>query len=160
MHWSDKYVGMPYIPEIGDCAALAARVSEEVFGVRPGLPVVHAQTLRDQANQIIEHRDELADRIQDPVDGCPALFIGRGRLCHIGVMCWIAHEWWVLHADQSAGSVIRQRLRDMTRIHFRLEGFYSWKRSESQSQERLCKTAVTVGLDTPNSTDKSVLDTP
>lgn len=127
MHWSDKYVGLPYVPETGDCAALAARVSAEQFGVAPQLPTSHAATLRDQSAQIIEHRDELAARIEVPFDGCPALFIGRGRLCHIGVMCWIAHEWWVLHADQTAGAVIRQRLRDMTRIHFRLEGYYKWK---------------------------------
>ncbi|MGV2896731.1 hypothetical protein ACNPPY_13145 [Achromobacter sp. AGC78] len=127
MHWSDKYVGLPYVPETGDCAALAARVSAEVFGIRPLLPVSHAQTLRDQSAQIIECREDLAERVENATDGCPALFIGRGRLCHIGVMCWIAHEWWVLHADKSAGSVIRQRLRDMTRIHFKLEGYYRWK---------------------------------
>jgi len=127
MHWSDKYVGLAYVPETGDCAALAAKVSKEVFGVTPNLPASHATTLRDQSAQIVDCKDELADRIDSPVDGCPALFIGRGRLCHIGVMCWLAHEWWVLHADQSAGSVIRQRLRDLTRIHFKLEGYYRWK---------------------------------
>lgn len=127
MHWSDKYVGLPYVPETGDCAALAAMVSAKEFGHVPAIPGSHASTLREQTAQILEHRDELAERIDGPVDGCPALFIGRGRLCHIGVMCWLAHEWWVLHADQSAGAVIRQRLRDMTRIHFRLEGYYRWK---------------------------------
>lgn len=127
MHWSDKYVGLPYVAETGDCAALAERVAIAEFGVFPNVPSSHASTLRDQTAQILEHRDELAERVETPTDGCPALFIGRGRLCHIGVMCWLAHEWWVLHADQSAGAVIRQRLRDMTRIHFRLEGYYKWK---------------------------------
>ena len=127
MHWSDRFVGLPYIPGGGDCAALAARVAGEIFGQRPPLPLSHATGLRDQAAQILEHRDELAERIERPVDGCPALFIGRGRLCHIGVMCWLAGEWWVLHADQSAGSVLRQRLRDVTRLHWKLEGYYRWK---------------------------------
>lgn len=127
MHWSDKYVGLPYVPETGDCAALAAMVSAKEFGMAPNIPSSHALTLRDQTTQILAHRDELAERIESPFDGCPALFIGRGRLCHIGVMCWLAHEWWVLHADQTAGAVIRQRLRDMTRIHFKLEGYYKWK---------------------------------
>lgn len=127
MHWSDKYVGLPYVPETGDCAALAAQVSANEFGMVPDLPDAHASTLRSQTAQILTHRDNLAEKIETPFDGCPALFIGRGRLCHIGVMCWLAHEWWVLHADQTAGAVIRQRLRDMTRIHFKLEGFYKWK---------------------------------
>lgn len=127
MHWSDRYVGLPYVPETGDCAALAAKVSHEVFGKVPPMPSSHAVGLRDQTAQIIEHRDELADRVEHPTDGCPALFVGRGRLCHIGVMCWLAGEWWVLHADQSAGAVLRQRLRDLTRLHWKLEGYYRWK---------------------------------
>lgn len=126
-HWSDKYINQPYIPEAGDCAALAERVAREVFGKVVGLPTSHASTYRAQAKQIMELRDDYAERIGEPVDGCPALFVGRGRLCHIGVMCWIDNEWYVLHADQSFGAVVRQRLRDVTRIHFKLENFYRWK---------------------------------
>lgn len=126
MHWSDPYIGLPYIVETGDCAALAERVAREVFGKAVCLPASHASTYRDQAKQIIESRDSYATRIDKPVDGCPALFVGRGCLCHIGVMCWIAGEWHVLHADQSAGFVLRQRLRELTRIHFKLEGYYAW----------------------------------
>lgn len=125
-HWSDPYVGNVYAPETGDCAALAERVAREVFGKIVGLPTSHASTYRDQAKQILELRDDYATKIAAPVDGCPALFIGRGRLCHIGVMCWIAGEWYVLHADSTAGFVLRQRLRDVTRLHFKLDGFYAW----------------------------------
>lgn len=126
MHWSDPYVGLPYVVETGDCAALAERVASEVFGKAICLPASHAITYRDQAKQILGARDSYATKIDSPVDGCPALFIGRGRVCHIGVMCWIAGEWYVLHADQSAGFVLRQRLRDLTKIHFQLEGYYAW----------------------------------
>lgn len=126
MHWSDVYIGEPYIPETGDCAALAERVAFEVFGKSVCLPTTHALTYREQATQIMGLRESYAEQIPSPIDGCPVLFIGRGRLCHIGVMCWIADEWWVLHADQSAGSVLRQRLRDVTRLHFKVEGYYQW----------------------------------
>lgn len=126
-HWSDKYIGEPYIEEEGDCAALAERVANEEFGLLIGLPTSHARTYREQAKQILELRDDYAVKIEKPFDGCPALFIGRAQLCHIGVMCWLAHEWWVLHADQTAGYVVRQRLRDVTKVHFKLEGFYQWK---------------------------------
>lgn len=127
MHWSDKYVGLPYLPQEFDCASLAAKVSEDVFQKTIDLPLSHGDTYRGQSKQILRHRDELAYKIEKPVDGCPALFYGRGRLCHIGVMCWIEGDWWVLHNDESSRFVIRQRLRDMTRILFKLEGFYSWK---------------------------------
>lgn len=127
MHWSDKYVGQPYIPETGDCAALAERVQREVFGKQIGLPTSHATTLRDMTAQILELQDSYAEKIDTPFDGCPALFIGRGRLCHIGVMCWLANEWYALHANQSFGFVTREPLRTLTQIHFKLEGFYKWK---------------------------------
>lgn len=127
MHWSDKYIGLPYILGSFDCAALAAQVSKEVFKYPIGLPGDHSVTLRGQTKQILTHKDDLAYKIEQPIDGCPALFYGRGRLCHIGVMCWIANDWWILHADQTSGFVIRQRLRDMTRIHYTLEGYYKWK---------------------------------
>lgn len=125
-HWSDRYVGEPYIPEVADCAALAERVAREVFGIEVGLPTGHATTYRAQAKQIIELKYSYAEAINEPFDGCPVLFIGRGHLCHAGVMCWLAHEWWVLHADQSCGYVVRQRLRDVTRLHWKLEGYYRW----------------------------------
>jgi len=127
MHWSEKYVGEPYVSGVADCAALAARVAREVLGIACRLPDVHEKGLRGQAAQIQAHKDTIAERSAVAMDGHPVLFIGRGRTCHIGVMCWIASEWWVLHADQSAGFVIRQRLRDMTRVLYQLEGFYTWK---------------------------------
>lgn len=127
IHWSDKYVGEPYVPTVGDCAALAARVNKEQFNKLPDLPNSHASTLREQSKQIVDLKEDLAVKIDQPFDGCPVLFVGRGRLCHIGVMCWIVNDWWVLHADQTVGFVVRQRLRDMTRLHYRIEGFYQWK---------------------------------
>lgn len=127
IHWSDKYVGEPYISTANDCAALAVRVNKDQFNKLPELPTVHAETIREQTKQIISLKNDLAVKINEPFDGCPVLFIGRGRLCHIGVMCWIAHDWWVLHADQTAGFVVRQRLRDITRLHYQIEGYYQWK---------------------------------
>ncbi|WP_041683493.1 hypothetical protein [Pusillimonas sp. T7-7] len=124
--WHEKYVGLPYIPGSGDCAALAERVAREVFGKTIGLPAGHASTYREQAKQILELRDSYARKIDKPVDGCPVLLIGRGRLCHIGVMCWISNEWFVLHANQSFGAVTCERLRDLTRIHWKVENFYEW----------------------------------
>jgi hypothetical protein len=126
MHWSDRYVGEPYLAEVADCAVLAARVAREVFGKEVSLPVSHAATVRAQATQIVDCKDAYARRIRAPEDGSPVLLIGRGVSCHIGVMCWIAGEWWVLHANQSFGFVTRERLRSMTRLHYRVEGYYVW----------------------------------
>jgi hypothetical protein len=127
MHWSDRYVGLPYIAESGDCAALAARVANEVLHIDCQLPAAHSVTLREQAKQIMEYRDSLAVRVDHALDAQPALFIGRGRTCHIGVVCLIDAQLWILHSDQGSGFVVRERLQNMTQPHrFQLEGFYKW----------------------------------
>lgn len=127
MHWSDRFVGEPYIPETADCAALAERVAREVFGKTIGLPAGHAEGYIEQAKQIAEMKDDYAIRVGGPEDGCPVLLTGRAQSCHIGVMCWLANEWWVLHANQGYGMVTRERLRALTRLHFKVEGYYRWK---------------------------------
>lgn len=125
-HWSDKYIGQPYVPEVGDCAAFAERVAREVLGIDPKLPVSHEQSLRAQAEQITELKDIHAVRVDAPIDGQPVLFVARGRFFHIGVAALIGGETWVVHADQGAGAVVCQRLADMTRWAYRWEGWYKW----------------------------------
>ena len=125
-HWSDRYIGLPYVPEVGDCAAFAERVAREVLGVDPKLPVSHEKSLRAQAEQITELKHIHAVRVDNPIDGQPVLFVARGRFFHIGVAALIGGETWIVHADQSAGAVVCQRLADMTRWAYRLEGAYKW----------------------------------
>lgn len=127
MHWSDRYMNQPYVPVTGDCAAFAERIANEVLGLLPGLPGSHAAGLREQAGQIADLKQEFADKVSTPIEGHPVLLISRGDLFHIGVMCKLAGEWWVLHADKGFGAVVRQRLRAMTLVEYRLEGFYKWK---------------------------------
>ncbi|MGB3290923.1 MAG: hypothetical protein WBA83_16750 [Burkholderiaceae bacterium] len=126
MHWSEKYIGEPYIPEVADCAVLAVRVAKDVLGRDIALPVSHAATIRAQAKQIDELKDDYAVCVDAPIDGQPVLLIGRGHSCHIGIMCWVANEWYVLHANQSFQHVTLQRLRDMTRMDYKVEGYYQW----------------------------------
>ncbi|ARP89831.1 hypothetical protein CAL14_05610 [Bordetella genomosp. 9] len=126
MHWSDRYLGEPYVPEVGDCASLAARVAREILGIDCGLPEGHATGLWEQSAQVLANKDALAQRVERPIDAQPALFLARGRLAHIGVACLIGPEVWILHADQSAGAVVRERLTAMTKFRYKLEGFYKW----------------------------------
>lgn len=126
MHWSEKYLGEAYIPGVADCAVLAVRVAREVLGRDISIPVPHAATIRAQAAQIDAMKDDYAKRIESPKDGHPVLLVGRGRNCHIGIMCWLANEWWILHANQTFQSITRERQRDVTRVHYRVEGFYEW----------------------------------
>ena len=126
-HWSDKYLGEPYVPDSGDCAVFVHRVTRAEFDIDPLIPTSHASTLREQAKQIHSAKSDLAVKIDQPVEGCPVILESRGRTSHIGIMCWMVGEWWVLHADQSVGAVVRERLRDITKLRYKVEGFYQWK---------------------------------
>lgn len=126
MHWSERYVGMPYVEGDADCAALAARVQREVFGRAIGLPADRAGTLRGLTRQIEDLRADYAERTDAPADGDGVLMIGRGRLDHIGLYCLIDGTPWVLHAMRNAGAVVLHRLSVIDEQGLRVEGFYRW----------------------------------
>lgn len=125
-HWSDSYIGAPYIPEVADCMHLAERVAREVLGLEPGLPQTHEASLRKQAEQISRLKSSYAERVGAPIDGHPALFVARGKFYHCGAVALIDGVVWVLHNDQAAGMVVRERLREMTNWAYKFEGFYKW----------------------------------
>lgn len=125
IHWSDQYVGQPYVPQTGDCAAFAQRVAREILKIDPGLPQAESSHYRAQTRQIIAHKDAYAVKIEQPEDGHPVLMLARGKLCHIGVMCRVANRWWILHADQPSGQVLRQREKDLS-LKYQVEGYYRW----------------------------------
>lgn len=124
MHWSDRYIGLPYSEQ--DCAELAARVQREIFGRAIRLPSVRATSLRGLTRQIEALKDDYAQRTDRPVDGDAVLMVSRGRLEHIGVYCDIAGQAWVLHAMQNAGQVVRHPLRALAQQGLAIEGYYRW----------------------------------
>ena len=125
-HWTDRYIGKPYIAGVADCMNLVERVANEVLGIYPGIPTSHETSLRGQAKQLAELKWNYARRVDAPIEAQPVLFVARGRFFHCGVAAIIGGETWVLHADSMIGMVVCQRLRDMTRWTYQLEGFYSW----------------------------------
>jgi len=130
-HWSDAYMGREYDPDIAHCGTLAQAVARDILGMAVWLPAVPARQPFARNQQIRAHRDAVAERVPAPADGHPVLMLARGRLQHIGVMCDIGGRWYVLHADDGFGEVIRQPLRLRGGVHFVddcvIEGFYKWK---------------------------------
>lgn len=125
-HWTDRYIGKPYIAGVADCMNLAEQVANEVLGIYPGIPASHETSLRGQAKQLAELKWNYARRVDAPIEAQPVLFVARGRFFHCGVAAIIGGETWVLHNDQSAGMVVCQRMRDLTRWAYSLEGYYRW----------------------------------
>ena len=125
-HWTDAYIGLPYIEGENDCAAFTARVQREVFGREIRLPSERAAGVRGWSAQIEAHRDDVARPTHSPVEGDAVLMIGRGRLCHIGTFVPIHGALWVIHAMRSAGQVVMHRIHALPRVGLEVEGYYRW----------------------------------
>lgn len=129
MHWSEKYIGQPYIPNEADCARLLCRVRREVF-VKPvpqEAELERAASRLGRAAQMRDAVDVLGIRTESPSEGDAVLMICRSRPSHIGAYCVVNGEPSVLHAMENAKQVVLHRLRDLHRVNLSVEGFYAWK---------------------------------
>lgn len=128
-HWSDAYVGRPYVPGVTDCAELAAAVQREVFGRPVEIPAERPDSPESGAALIARLQHDHAVPIAAPVEGC-AVLLRRGAIArpwHIGTYFERAGEGYILHSTRAAGAATVVRLRDIGRFGFQVEGFYAWK---------------------------------
>lgn len=140
-HWSDAYVGRPYVEGEFDCAELARTVNREVFGRAIRLPAERWHAGKAGAARLMAMRAQIEDGKADygvptdaPQDGDAVLLYSRARLAHIGLYCLIPQGLpsvvggaaWVLHAADDARQAVRTRLRELERLGYRLEGYYTW----------------------------------
>lgn len=129
MHWSEPYIGAPYVHGAADCLALFVRVSREVFGreIPDGATIDRAVSRLGRAAQMSDGVESLGQVTESPKEGDAVLMICAGRPSHIGVYCLVDNEPSVLHAMENAGMVVRHAIRELPRYALRLEGFYTWK---------------------------------
>lgn len=129
MHWSEQYIGDPYVLGDADCARLIARVRREVYE----LPVpsdVEVDRAASRLGRVGQMNDLVAiygQRTDNPEEGDVVLMMCRGRPSHVGAYCVVDNEPCVLHAMENAGMVVRHRLRDLPKVLLTVEGFYKWK---------------------------------
>lgn len=116
-----------YVEGQFDCVALAAAVRREVFGQDVTLPSERWSGPFGRSAQLAGELSDYGVRTEAPVEGDAVLLVVLGRLQHIGVYCVIDGEPWVLHNASNFGAVVRQRLREMSRFGYTVEGFYKWK---------------------------------
>lgn len=128
-HWSEAYIGEPYIKGEADCARLLCRVRREVFSlpVPSGAEIDRAASRLGRAAQMEDGVEAFGERVSDPKEGDAVLMICRGRPSHIGVFCIVDGERCVLHAVENIGMVVLHRLRDLHKTMLAVEGFYAWK---------------------------------
>ena len=128
-HWSENYIGEPYIKGEADCAALLCRVRREVFAlpVPDGAQIARAASALGRQAQMADGVAAFGQPTAFPAEGDAVLMLCRGRPSHIGVYCEVDGERCVLHAMENLGMVVLHRLRELHRALLDVEGFYQWK---------------------------------
>ncbi len=127
MHWTDRYVGRPYVKDQLDCGGWVEKILREQFKREIELPRERAQGLRPRSKQIQLERDNYLERTGTPAEGDCVLMIGRGDLWHMGLMVWIQREPYVLHAMEGFGQVVLHRVRQLAALGLTVEGYYRWR---------------------------------
>lgn len=127
---AQAFVGREYVPGVYDCAHLAVDVQRAVFGRAVALPGQHKQGRAGQVAQIRACRDNLAERIAEPVQGCAVLLTAENDaghpVWHIGTVFYFKGEAWVLHNSAHQGSAWMTRLSAFGAQGIRIEGYYRW----------------------------------
>lgn len=124
-HWSEAYLGRPYVEDVFDCAVLAETVRREVFGHDLQLPSERRPGPYGRAIQLRQHLPDFVAPTTGPRDGDAVLIVAKGREQHIGLYCLIGAEPWVLHNIERS-TVHRIRVRDMEKWGYKIEGYYRW----------------------------------
>jgi len=133
-HWSDKYVGKPYVAEVYDCGEMAREVLQREFHRIVLIPSDRnyagkegREKIKAVAKQILHERDRVGYRTSDPTDGDGVLMFSGSKMMHVGIYCIINGEPWVLHCAERPAQVIKTRVRELEPRGFKLEGYYKWK---------------------------------
>lgn len=133
-HWSENYVGRPYVEKQFDCGELARTVQREVFGKDVAIPTERRyEELKGRSrfeamtSQIAEEKDTYARRTETPEEGDGVLLAYRKNYWHIGVYCFVNGEAYVLHAaDGKVGMVVMNKIRELAGRGYVVEGYYKW----------------------------------
>ena len=132
-HWSDKYLGRPYLRGTFDCADLVVEVARAEFGRAVALPR-HAEGVRARDRQIEQLTGALGRRLdrlagETLQDGDIVLMKAAGRRLslghHIGVAAALPLALCVLHCLAGIG-VTRHPIDCLAERQLTLTGIYRW----------------------------------
>ena len=127
-HWTDQYVGTPYIVGEFDCANLVEQVLEEQFSVDSYFPKERdGESVLALSSQIDQLRDDYAEEINSVTEGCLILMRARKRLNHIGIGFLKNNEPYCLHNMRNVGMVCAHRVRDLHKLNLEVAGIYKLK---------------------------------
>ena len=129
MHWSDKYIGLPYHKY--NCAELVQLVLKKEFGIKIhyNFDMPDSHNVFAMSNDVKKYSMKFFDKkMQAPSEGCAVLMHGRRQLCHTGIATKIKNSWYILHSLNTSKMCIRQRLNAIKDSGLEIEGYYTWQK--------------------------------
>lgn len=129
MHWSDKYLGLPYHKY--NCAELMQLVLRKEYGIN-----IHYNFEMPEEDNVFGMSAEIKKqaktyfdkKLESPVDGCAVLMHGKRQLCHTGIATRINNSWYILHSINTAKMCIRQKINRVADYGLAIEGYYTWQK--------------------------------
>jgi hypothetical protein len=119
-HWTQAYVGLPYIMGVGECGHRAALVWRERFGFE--VEAAPAFGDMEAAQKLI--RAKLAgpdwSAVRQPAEGDAVIMWKGPRIAHVGVWVEGGH---VLHCTRAQGMVLTAE-EDLPAQGFRVFGYF------------------------------------
>lgn len=106
-HWSEQYLGEPWVAQEHDCWAFARRVWREQFGRHvPHVPFDATSPLACRRALVNEPERLQWEKVETPADGDAVLLSKSSRPSHVGV--WAdANGGAVVHCVGGAGVVVQ-----------------------------------------------------
>ncbi len=108
-HWTETYVGRPYLEGDHDCATLVETVLRERFAINASLPPA-ARSIRARDQQVAEEVTTRWIQVLCPREGDVAVMRATGRLRtlgnHIGVHVDVVGSGHVLHCAAGVGTCL------------------------------------------------------
>lgn len=131
-HWTDPYIGLPYVIDSFDCTHLIEKVFKDECGRELQLPMERTGGVVMLSKQIADERDNYVTQVKmkEAKDFDIIIMKQNNRLNHVGVFANVNGLKCVLHNVRNVGSVVLHKIRELDKIGLTVEGVYRFKEED------------------------------
>jgi hypothetical protein len=128
-HWTQAYVGLPYIMGVGECGHRAALVWRERFGFEVEAAPAHGDMAAAQTLIKAELAGPKWSPVQQPAEGDAVIMWKGDRVAHVGI--WVA-PGHVLHCTRKDGMILTSE-EDLPAQGFRVFGYFRRQKPQAMA---------------------------
>jgi hypothetical protein len=122
MSWHEKYLGISY--EQKNCAELVSFVLRNELNLYSTANYIDGLDHANSKNSFDDYSSIVCE-IGVPTDKCAVVLSHGLDQGHIGIVCMINNQPYVLHSMRSRGSSL-QTISALIQVGYKVDGFYKW----------------------------------